>query len=154
MNGEHHHPAPGPLARLLGIEQEVLDHGRATFRLAVTSDHMNPYGIVHGGVVYSMVDYAMGAALTSELGRGERCATLEMKINYLASVSEGELRAEAHVVDRTKRIGVIEARVLANGKQLVAVATGTFYIKSARGESDRRRDRRATFDSADGDHVE
>jgi acyl-CoA thioesterase len=141
LNDEHHHPAPGPLARLLGIEQEMLDGGRAIFRLAVTPDHMNPYGIVHGGVLYSMVDYAMGAALTSQLGSGERCATLEMKVNYLATVSDGELRAEAHVVDRTKRIGVIQARVLANGKRVVAVATGTFYIKTTRGESERRRDR-------------
>lgn len=134
MDRDRNHPAPGPLARLLGIEQETLAAGRASFRLVVTADHMNPYGIVHGGVLYSMVDYAMGAALTSELERGEQCATLEMKINYLAPVSGGELRAEAQVVNRTKRIGVIEARVFADGKRLVAVATGTFYIKTARGE--------------------
>jgi acyl-coenzyme A thioesterase PaaI-like protein len=34
--------------------------------------------------VYSLVDYAMGGALTSRLAPGERCATLEIKINYLA----------------------------------------------------------------------
>ncbi len=134
MDRDRNHPAPGPLAQLLGIERETLAAGRASFRLVVTADHMNPYGVVHGGVLYSMVDYALGAALTSELDRRERCATLEMKINYLAPVSGGELRAEAHVVDRTKRIGVMESRVFADGKRLVAVATGTFYIKTARAE--------------------
>jgi acyl-coenzyme A thioesterase PaaI-like protein len=39
---------------------------------------------VHGGVVGTLVDFAMGGALTSLLGPGERCATLEVKINYLA----------------------------------------------------------------------
>lgn len=71
-----------------------------------------------------------GGALTSRLGPGERCATLEVKINYLAAVSRGELRAEAWVVERTKRIGVLEARVHAENDRLVALATGTFYIQS------------------------
>jgi uncharacterized protein (TIGR00369 family) len=52
--------------------------------------------------VYSLADYAMGGALTSRLRPGERCATLEIKINYLAPVSEGILVAEAQVVERTK----------------------------------------------------
>lgn len=92
---------------------------------------MNPHGVVHGGVVYSLVDYAMGGALTSRLDPGERCATLEVKINYLAPISGGTLRAEARVVERTKRIGVLEARVHTDGGRLVALATGSFYIQSA-----------------------
>jgi acyl-CoA thioesterase len=122
---------PGPLAELLGIRPERFDEGAATFGLTVRDDHLNPYGVVHGGVVYSLVDTAMGAALHTRLAQGERCATIEIKINYLAPVAEGELRAEAHLVERTKRIGVLEARVrVAGGEQLVAVATGTFYIQS------------------------
>jgi acyl-CoA thioesterase len=105
--------------------------GRCCFDLTVRPEHMNPHGIVHGGVVYTLVDYAMGGALTSQLGPGERCSTLEVKINYLAPVTNGRLMAEAQVVGRTKRIGVLEARVHADNDRLVAVATGTFYIQSA-----------------------
>ena len=79
--------------------------------------------------MYSLADYAMGGALTSRLGPGERCATLEIKINYLAPVREGRLAAEAVVVERTNRIGLLEARVRAGGR-LVALATGTFYIQA------------------------
>jgi acyl-CoA thioesterase len=81
-------------------------------------------------VVYTLVDYAMGGALTSRLGPGERCATLEIKINYLAPVSEGILAAEAWVVERTTRIGVLEATVRAESGRLVALATGSFYIQA------------------------
>jgi acyl-CoA thioesterase len=121
---------PGPLARLLGIHPVSAASGRAAFALTVGADHLNPHGVVHGGVVYSLVDYAMGGALTSVLAPGERCATLEIKINYLAPVGGGDLRAEAVLVERTRRIGVLEARVRGDGDRLVAIATGSFYISA------------------------
>ena len=102
------------------------------FLLTVRRDHMNPYGLVHGGVVYSLADYAMGAALARGLEPGERCATLEIKINYLAPVAGGALRAEARVVERTRRIGVLEGRVYDDQDRLVALATGSFYIQVER----------------------
>ena len=120
----------GPLARLLGIRRKSMAKGRCCFTLRVRREHMNPHGVVHGGVVYSLVDYAMGGALASRLEPGERCATLEVKINYLASVSQGTLRAEARVIERTKRVGVLEATVHADGDRLVALATGSFYIQT------------------------
>ena len=83
--------------------------GHASFHLTVCAEHMNPHGVVHGGIVYTLGDYARGGALTSRLEPGERCATLEVKINYLAPVTEGGIRAEARVVERTRRIGVLEA---------------------------------------------
>ena len=125
---------PGPLCELLGIRALELGGGAATFGVTVRDDHMNPYGVVHGGVVYSLVDTAMGAALHSRMEQGETCATLEIKINYLAPLTAGEVRAEAHVVDRTKRVGVMEGRVTGANNALVAVATGTFYIQTARSQ--------------------
>ena len=122
---------PGPLAELLGIHPVTFGDGAATFGLTLRQDHMNPYGVVHGGVVYSLVDTAMGAALVSRLESGERCTTLEIKINYLAAATEGELSAEAAVIQRTKRTGVLEARVRDDGDRLIALATGSFYIQGA-----------------------
>ncbi len=68
--------------------------------------------------------------MASRLEPGERCATLEVKIQYLAPVVEGDLRAEARLVERTRRIGVLEARAYAGADRLVALATGTFYVQS------------------------
>ncbi len=93
------------------------------------SRHLNPHGVVHGGVVYSLVEHAMGGALTSRLAPEERCATLETKINYLATAGAGPLFAEAKVADRTARIGVLEARGTDGQGRLIALATGSFYIQ-------------------------
>jgi len=125
-------PDMGGLSRLLGIRPGTIGDGRCSFALTVAPHPMNPYGAVHGGVVYSLVDQAMGGALFSRLEPGERCTTLEIKINYLASVTAGELTAQASVLQRTKRTGVLEAKVHGDGGTLVAAATGTFFILSAR----------------------
>jgi acyl-CoA thioesterase len=125
---------PGPLCDLLGIRTLTLADGSAIFGLSVRHEHMNPYGVIHGGVVYSLVDTAMGAALHSRMEPGETCATLEIKINYLAPVTGGDLRAEARVLQRTRRVGVLEGRVTGDGGALVAAATGTFYIQTVRSE--------------------
>jgi acyl-CoA thioesterase len=124
-------PGVGPFAGLLGIRRTAMREGHARFELEVGPQLMNPHGVVHGGAVYSLVDYAMGGALTSRLEPGERCATLEIKINYLAGVTEGPLSAEARVVARTRRVGVLEARVHGAGERLVALATGSFFIQGA-----------------------
>jgi len=125
-------PGVGPFADLLGLRRATMADGRCRFEVTVCPGHMNPHGVVHGGVVYTLVDFAMGGAVTSRLAPGERCATLEIKINYLAPVSEGRLAAEAWVVARTARVAVLEARVQADGDRLVALATGSFYIQTPR----------------------
>ena len=124
---------PGPLADLLGIHPVTFGEGTATFGLTLREDHLNPYAVVHGGVVYSLVDTAVGAAVHTRLEPGEACATVEIKINYLAPATAGDLRAEARLVERTRRIAVLEARALV-GDQLIAVATGTFYIQTQRSQ--------------------
>jgi acyl-CoA thioesterase len=122
-------PGLGALARLLGLRRRRMADGEATVELTIGPDHLNPYGVAHGAVVYALVDTAMGAALVSRLEPGERCATVEVKIQYLAPVAAGDLRAEARLVERTRRLGVLEARAYGDGDRLVAPATGTFYIQ-------------------------
>ena len=68
-------PGVGPFADLLGIRRAAMAGGRARFELSAGAPHLNPHGVVHGGVVYTLVDYAMGGAVTSGLQPGERCAS-------------------------------------------------------------------------------
>jgi acyl-CoA thioesterase len=132
MSDERSDPGVGAFAELLGARRTDMGEGSCRFELQAGPHHLNPHGVVHGGVVYSLVDYAMGGALTSSLAPGERCATLEIKINYLAAATAGPLAALATVVDRTTRIGVLEARVTDGAGRLVALATGSFYIQAPR----------------------
>ncbi len=117
------------LARVLGLRGLSIGDGRCAWGMTIADVHMNPYGVVHGGLLFTLVDYAMGGALTSTLQSGQRCTTLEIKINYLAAATEGDVKAEAWVVSKGGRIAVMEAKVTV-GETLLAVATGTFYLQT------------------------
>src|SRR5439155_2147354 len=92
------------LARVLDLRGLTIGDGRCVWATTIGDVHRNPYGVVHGGVLFTLVDYAMGGALTSALEGGQRCTTLEIKINYVAPATEGEVRAEAWVVSKGARV--------------------------------------------------
>ncbi len=61
-------PGVGAFAALLGIHRTAMADGRSRFELAVRPEHLNPHGVVHGGVVYALAEYARRSAV---VGQGE-----------------------------------------------------------------------------------
>lgn len=121
-------PGSGGFTQLVGLTPALMDDGRAVFTVALGPQHLNPYGVAHGGVVYALTDTAMGAALMTRLEPGEGCTTLEVKINYVAPAVTGTLSCEARLLDRSRRIAVLESRVADGDGRLIAVAIGSFYV--------------------------
>jgi len=113
------------LAELLGIEVRRSDDEGATARLVVDDRHLNRGGTVHGGLLATLVDVAMGATVFSGSEDDERPVTVEMKVNYLEAGDRGSLVATAKVRRRGGRFTVLEAEVEQNGVVL-AFATGTY----------------------------
>lgn len=122
--------SPGPLADLLHIRHISAGEGRSLYELAVEPDLLNPNGVLHGGAVYTMVDYSMGSATMSVLDPGQYCATIEIKMSYLATVRGGTLRCETRVVKKGRHIVFLESAVRDDAHRLVATATGSFMIIS------------------------
>jgi uncharacterized protein (TIGR00369 family) len=54
-----------PIARLIGFEVKGIADRRATVVLAARSQHANPMGTLHGGVLCDIADAAMGIAFAS-----------------------------------------------------------------------------------------
>src|SRR5512141_3259614 len=115
---------------LIGLETYERGEGYSRSRIAITPDHMNPHGVVHGGVLYAMADTGMGAALYSKLRDDESCATIEIKMVYMASVREGTVECETRLLNKGRRVAVLESDVKL-GDRLVAKALGTFAIFEA-----------------------
>jgi len=111
---------------LIGL-RHIEDVDGPANQIEIGPQHLNPYGVVHGGVIYSLADTAMGAVIAPELAENERTATIEIKINYLAAVRDGIIRAETTLVNRGRRVAVLESDVF-NGDRLVAKALGSFAI--------------------------
>lgn len=111
---------------LIGLSH-IEDAAAPQNEIQIGPQHFNPYGVVHGGVIYSLADTSMGAVIAPQLADHERTATIEIKINYLAPVRDGAIRAETTLVNRGRRVAVLEADVF-NGDRLVAKALGSFAI--------------------------
>lgn len=120
-----------PFGELLGLVFTGYGEGKSRCEVQVREELFNPHGVLHGGVLYSMADTGMGGALYSLLAEGELCATVEIKIAYLTSVSSGTLVCETRVLERRSRLALLESEIINRGPQgerLVAKALGTFYI--------------------------
>lgn len=118
---------------LIGLKFTELDNGVSHCNLDLNGSHLNLHGVVHGGVMYSLADTGMGAALFSSLDPGQRCATLEIKISYFHFVTSGTLTCHSKVLQKSRRFGFLESDVF-NGERIVARATGTFAILGAERE--------------------
>ena len=116
-----------PYGELIGLTFTNLEKGYSQCTLKIDNKLMNPHGFLHGGVMYSMADTGMGAALYSLLEENEICATIEVKIAYFKPVSNGSLFCNTKVVHKGRSISALESEII-NNEKLVAKATGTFSI--------------------------
>jgi len=118
-----------PFAELVGFTLRVGQRGSGTSAAAVDvrPGLLNPNGVIHGGVLFTLADTAMGAALYTTLAPGENCATIEIKIHFLQPVIKGKIRCVTRLVHRGSRIAVLESH-LSVGRVQVAQALGTFTI--------------------------
>src|SRR5712691_7301936 len=107
-----------PIAELIGFRVEEIGGGRAVGSLRSGPQHANPMGTLHGGVLCDLADAAMGMAFVTTLAPEESFTTMELSVNFFRPVWRTELRAEAHVVNRSKNVGYVECDVTdQSGKQ-------------------------------------
>ena len=114
-------------SELIGCRVVQLDEGAAHVALSLGPHLRNRGGKMHGGVIFSLVDITMGLACSGAHGFDRQSVTIECKINYLRSVSDGDVLCIAKVIHPGRRTFVVEADVM-QGDKLVAKAQGTFAV--------------------------
>jgi uncharacterized protein (TIGR00369 family) len=121
---------PPPAVAMLGLCLEEVARGRTVFSMVSDEMHENPMGTMHGGVVATLVDTAMGCALSSQLPAGDAFTTLELKTNFVRAITPatGRIRAVGSVIHSGGRVATTEARVLDDNDTLYAHATSTCLI--------------------------
>src|SRR6202011_2484883 len=117
-----------PIARLIGFEAKNVADGRATVILAAGSQHANPMGTLHGGILCDIADAAMGLAFASTLAPEESFTTVELKINFFRPVWQAQLKAEGAVVQRGRTIGYVECTIVDEENRLIAKAASTCMV--------------------------
>jgi uncharacterized protein (TIGR00369 family) len=117
-----------PIATLIGFDAVEMELGRSVFEMEASSRHANPMGTLHGGVICDLSDAAMGTAMATTLEDDESFTTLDLTVKFFKPIWNARLRATAHVVKRTRTLGLIECEVEDEKGSLVAKVFSTCMV--------------------------
>lgn len=118
------------LAVLLGMEAELIEHGQVVFVFEASEQFANPFGTVHGGIIATVLDSAMGMAALTTMPEGASAPTFGLEVKFLRPVATdaGHLRAEGVVVHSGRRVVIAEGRLVGADGGLLATATTTCLV--------------------------
>jgi uncharacterized protein (TIGR00369 family) len=121
---------PPPIAVLMGFWVSDVSEGRVVFTAEAAEYQYNPLGTVHGGVIATLMDSAMGCAVQSMLPAGSGYTTLELKVNYVHAITirTGMVYCEGKIIHVGGRIATAEARVTDDKGKLYAHGTTTCIL--------------------------
>lgn len=123
----------------MGIESLGMIDGDWTLRLDLSRKHMSRADRAHGGVLFTMLDSALGRAILEALPPGRGCATVELKINYFRPVQHGRITARGRKLELTRSLAYAEGEIVNEDGKVLARASGTFFLTDSMRQQDRER---------------
>jgi uncharacterized protein (TIGR00369 family) len=122
-----------PFNRFLGIELVVANEGwvrlELPFRPELIGDASRP--ALHGGVISTLIDTCGGFAVFTAIPYGEKCSTIDLRIDYLSPGQPELLAAEGKVVRVGNRVGVVDITCFhpSRPEKVIATGKGVYNIK-------------------------
>lgn len=122
-------PLP-PISRLFQMGVAQVEDGRVVFTCELDESAYNPIGVVHGGLVCTLLDTVAGCAVHTTLSAGTGYTSVEIKVSYLRAVhaTSGPLVATGWVVKRGHRVCFAEGSVADAAGKTVATASSTLLV--------------------------
>ncbi|MFM9965589.1 MAG: PaaI family thioesterase [Planctomycetaceae bacterium] len=119
----------GPFLEGLRAEPVTSEKGRATWRLTVAEQHLRTHGILHGGVVATLLDTAMGRAVSTLCRDDQSAVTAQLNVNFLRPAWPGEtLMITGEVLHSGRQTAVTRGEIRTATGVLVATGSGTFLF--------------------------
>ena len=115
-----------PLRTFLGMDISSATAGTAEASLVVDDKHLNPNGVVHGAVLFALVDTALGAAAMSVLAEGRYATSVDIQFRFVRPASTGRLSATVEVIKAGRNLIHLEGRITGEDDKLISTAAGTF----------------------------
>jgi uncharacterized protein (TIGR00369 family) len=124
--------APPPIASHFGFGITEVSEGGVTFTCETDESAYNPIGMVHGGLVCTLLDTVIGCAVHSTLPAGFGYTSIELKVNYLRPVhADGRLLvARGWVTKPGRRVAFADGEVRDADGKLLATASGSCLVMS------------------------
>jgi len=120
---------PCPYFELQQMVLKDVSWGGALLEIPVQTRHMQPFGVVHGGVFASILDAAGFWAVFSQADPEVGMTTVDLKINYLAPASSGRLIGRGRCIKLGRNLGLGEAVVENDQGKLLAHGTTTVMVQ-------------------------
>jgi acyl-CoA thioesterase len=121
--------APSRAWEWLGMRLVDTGEGSAVVEMTTTEDMANHSGFVHGGMISTLADSAMGRSARTLKPGVVRAMSFDLKLNFINAAKVGEtLRAAGHVIHAGRRTVVADCRVEGGDGRLVATASATFAV--------------------------
>ena len=106
------------------IRLEAVEPGRAAYVLEIRPESRNPYGMVHGGALYTLADDAAGAAAHSD---GRHYVTQAGNLHFLDNRAHGIIRAEGRVRHRGRSTVLVNVDITDEDGALLATGEFTYF---------------------------
>lgn len=121
---------PPPIAQLLGMGMTRVEVGEVTFTLEPHESHYNPIGVVHGGIMCTLLDTVTGCAVQSTLRPGWAYTSIDITVSYLRAVTldSGTLTFTGRVTKGGKRVAFATAEGVDAAGDVVATATSSLLM--------------------------
>jgi uncharacterized protein (TIGR00369 family) len=115
------------MAENLSYTIDSISDGAVVYRYTPKDRHQNLIGSLHGGILASLIDTAMGAAVMTKLGAGELHTMTDLTIKFIGAVREAdeELIIEAQVDHAGKRMFATQGTIKSTSGRLIARAVAS-----------------------------
>jgi uncharacterized protein (TIGR00369 family) len=127
------HVRQAPYPNLIGMVIAALDYDSCRIDLPLDQRHLQPFGIVHGGVLATLIDTATFWAGFMRLPEDAGLVNVDLKLNYLRSVTQGRLSAQGRCLRAGRQISYAEASVFDEAGELIAHGTSTLMALPGKG---------------------
>jgi uncharacterized protein (TIGR00369 family) len=105
----------------------------SVLELSTDRCHLQAFGIVHGGVLATLIDTATFWAVYMRIPEDAGLVNIDLKLNYLRPVENGLLIAEGRTIRSGKSISYAETNVLNEKRELIAHGTSTLMTLPGKG---------------------
>lgn len=123
-----------PFLKALDVQIDSIERGRCNLSLPWRGELVGDTttGIVHGGVITTLLDSASGMAVFSVIPRVMQIATLDLRIDYLRPATpEGLISAEADCYRLSRSIAFVRGRAYQGEDREIASSLATFMLESS-----------------------
>ena len=117
-----------PFLDHLGVVPEMAEGGKSRISLELKPEYTNSFQVAHGGLIMTLLDFAMAAAARSSFNHPLGVITIDMTTSFLRT-SVGKIVVEGKVLKAGKTINYCEAVVLSETGEITAKSSGTFMLR-------------------------